>query len=39
MAARVVDVAILTDGNEPRLARAGGRAAGRADIVDRNGVF
>ncbi|MEC9216954.1 MAG: penicillin-binding protein 2 [Pseudomonadota bacterium] len=42
MAARVVDVAILTDGNEPRLARvpaAAPLATGRADIVDRNGVL
>ena len=42
MAARVVDVAILTDGNEPHLARvpaAAPLATGRADIVDRNGVL
>ena len=42
MAARVIDVAIFTDGNEPRLARvpaATPLATGRADIIDRNGVL
>ncbi|MDJ0946034.1 MAG: penicillin-binding protein 2 [Kiloniellales bacterium] len=38
---RVVDLALLRDGNEPRLAAEAGRktlVTDRADIVDRNGI-
>jgi len=38
---RLLDIAVLTQGFEPRIAATGqapGLAAGRADIVDRNGI-
>ena len=38
---RVVDLSLLRDGNEPRLASEAGRktlVTDRADIVDRNGI-
>jgi len=38
---RLLDIAVLTQGFEPRIAAIGhapGLAAGRADIVDRNGI-
>ena len=42
LGARLVDLAVLTDGNEPRLAQTTGTEAfrtERADIRDRNGVL
>ncbi len=40
IAGRLVELTLLTEGNEPRLAASSGQAlaTGRADIVDRNGI-